>query len=122
WHGLLLYARGYGVMFGWCSGQQRSDSRDPLPKSARLSPLFCGLGLFSSKARQFLSLQWRIAVDINPVGRLCRHVTGEAIDSVVCRSSLGRIGCVEPGPAPTVAPQYVVRVTAFVIVPNPTPA
>src|SRR5215472_6163946 len=81
--GLISFGMVFSCMLvgmGSCSGGVPASSARiraiPSKERSFVSPLFCGLELFSSKARQLLSLQWRIAVDINPVGRLCRHVTG----------------------------------------------
>src|SRR5690606_32960678 len=60
-------------------------------------------------------VQGRIAVGINPVRRLRRHMTGLAVLLVVLGCGLLGVGCIEPGPTPAVAPKLVFREPADVV-------
>src|ERR1700756_3007388 len=71
--------------------------------------------------RPRLLLQWRIAVDVDPVGPLCRHVAGETVHLVIGRCRLQRIVRVEPRPSPAIAPQLIAGVATGAVLDHDEP-
>src|SRR5215472_6306256 len=61
------------------------------------------------------SVQWRIALNIDPLSRTSRHVTALAICLVVDGGCLPRVVGIEPRPTPAVTPKLVSRVIILAI-------
>src|SRR5579884_572655 len=76
----------------------------------------CSLGVFfltSSDSFLLFAVQHRVALYVNPLVGFRRGVAAEAVLLVVSRHLLVRCIGFEQGPAPAVAPQRIIGISAF---------
>src|SRR6185437_4333366 len=69
-----------------------------------------------------LCFQRRIALGVNPVGRLRRRMAAQAIRFVIDGCRFGGIAGVEPRPAPSVSPQLALGMALVCVANHDEPA